>query len=91
MLWDEQVAGLALWLAGPQGPPQQVRRREREDDGRSRTEIRRWLNRAAEVTHGGATAQENDLIRATVDSSVGWCDTPLPCTFGELAIAVTKR
>ncbi|MGI5485064.1 hypothetical protein [Streptomyces lavendofoliae] len=35
-------------------------------DGRSRTEIRRWLNRAEEVTHGGATAEENDLIRAAV-------------------------
>ncbi|WP_455356923.1 hypothetical protein [Streptomyces sp. SYSU K217416] len=38
------------------------------DDGRSRTEIRRWLNRAEEVTHGGATAEENDLIRAAVDA-----------------------
>ncbi|WP_331734786.1 competence protein CoiA family protein [Streptomyces sp. NBC_00887] len=37
------------------------------DDGRSRTEIRRWLNRAEEVTHGGATAEENGLIRAAVD------------------------
>lgn len=37
-------------------------------DGRSRTEIRRWLNRAEEVTHGGATAEENDLIRAAVDA-----------------------
>ncbi|MFE6904101.1 hypothetical protein ACFVFJ_46150 [Streptomyces sp. NPDC057717] len=36
-------------------------------DGRSRTEIRRWLNRAEEVTHGGATAEENGLIRAAVD------------------------
>ncbi|MFH8485316.1 hypothetical protein [Streptomyces longisporoflavus] len=36
-------------------------------DGRSRTEIRRWLNRAEEVTHGGATAEENALIRAATD------------------------
>ncbi|OUC75986.1 hypothetical protein CA983_44135 [Streptomyces swartbergensis] len=38
------------------------------NDGRSRTEIRRWLNRAEEVTHGGATAEENGLIRAAVDA-----------------------
>ncbi|MFE5039251.1 hypothetical protein [Streptomyces sp. NPDC056683] len=37
-------------------------------DGRSRTEIRRWLNRAEEVTHGGATAEENTLIRAATDA-----------------------
>lgn len=37
-------------------------------DGRNRTEIRRWLSRAEEVTHGGATAEENDLIRAAVDA-----------------------
>ncbi|MFF3505767.1 hypothetical protein [Streptomyces sp. NPDC003247] len=37
-------------------------------DGRSRTEIRRWLNRAEEVARGGATAEENDLIRAAVDA-----------------------
>ncbi len=37
-------------------------------DGRSRTEVRRWLNRAEEVTHGGATAEENGLIRAAVDA-----------------------
>ncbi|MGW7647097.1 hypothetical protein [Streptomyces bobili] len=37
-------------------------------DGRSRTEIRRWLNQAEEVTHGGATADENGLIRAAVDA-----------------------
>ncbi|WPO76200.1 hypothetical protein [Streptomyces sp. KN37] len=37
-------------------------------DGRSRTEIRRWLNRAEEVTHGGATAEENALIRAATDA-----------------------
>ena len=37
-------------------------------DGRSRTEIRRWLNRAEEVAHGGATAEENDLIRAAADA-----------------------
>lgn len=37
-------------------------------DGRSRTEIRRWLNRAEEVTHGGATAVENNLIRAAADA-----------------------
>lgn len=37
-------------------------------DGRSRTEIRRWLNRAEEVTRGGATAEENGLIRAATDA-----------------------
>ncbi|WP_413804473.1 hypothetical protein [Streptomyces sp. OE57] len=31
-------------------------------------EIRRWLNRAEEVTHGGATAEENDLIKAAADA-----------------------
>jgi hypothetical protein len=36
--------------------------------GRSRTEICRWLNRAEEATRGGATAQENDLIRTAVDA-----------------------
>ncbi|WP_333750119.1 hypothetical protein [Streptomyces sp. IBSBF 2394] len=41
---------------------------EAVSDGRSRTEIRRWLNRAEEVTHGGATAEENDLIRKAADS-----------------------
>ncbi|MFD9794199.1 hypothetical protein ACFWXK_24985 [Streptomyces sp. NPDC059070] len=57
-------------------------------DGRSRTEIRRWLNRAEEVTHGGATAEENDLIRAAVDAllrlerAVG-VPTPREPTFAE--------
>ncbi|MEU2625177.1 competence protein CoiA family protein [Streptomyces sp. NPDC007157] len=37
-------------------------------DGRSRAEIRRWLNRAEEVTHGGSTAEENTLIRAAADA-----------------------
>ncbi|MFH8738896.1 hypothetical protein [Streptomyces sp. NPDC017964] len=37
-------------------------------DGRSRMEIRRWLNRAEEVTRGGATAEENTLIRAAGDA-----------------------
>ncbi|MFJ8158900.1 hypothetical protein [Streptomyces sp. NPDC094468] len=37
-------------------------------NGRSRTEIQRWLNRAEEVTHGGATAEENSLIRAAGDA-----------------------
>ncbi|MFE7620565.1 hypothetical protein [Streptomyces sp. NPDC057496] len=37
-------------------------------DGRSRAEIRRWLNRAEEVTHRGATAEENDLIRTAADA-----------------------
>lgn len=41
---------------------------EAVNDGRSRTEIRRWLNRAEAVTHGGATAEENNLIRASVDA-----------------------
>ncbi|MGC9500905.1 hypothetical protein [Streptomyces sp. WG7] len=36
--------------------------------GRSRTEIRHWLNQAEEVTRGGATAEENDLIRAAADA-----------------------
>ncbi len=38
------------------------------NDGRSRTEIRRWLDRAEEATHGGATAEENGLIREAVDA-----------------------
>ncbi|MGJ5763128.1 competence protein CoiA family protein [Streptomyces galbus] len=37
-------------------------------EGRSRMEIRRWLDRAEEVTRGGATAEENDLIRAGADA-----------------------
>ncbi|MEE1931302.1 hypothetical protein V1J52_24550 [Streptomyces sp. TRM 70351] len=37
-------------------------------DGRSRTEIRRWLSRAEEVTHSGATAKENGLIREAADA-----------------------
>ncbi|MFF7191410.1 hypothetical protein ACFZAR_40900 [Streptomyces sp. NPDC008222] len=37
-------------------------------NGRNRMEIRRWLNRAEEVTRGGATAEENDLIRAAADA-----------------------
>ncbi|MGY1503737.1 hypothetical protein ACW4TU_45500 (plasmid) [Streptomyces sp. QTS52] len=37
-------------------------------DGRSRKEIRHWLNQAEEVTHGGATADENALIRAATDA-----------------------
>ncbi|MET9669405.1 hypothetical protein ABZY19_29215 [Streptomyces sp. NPDC006475] len=36
--------------------------------GRSRTEIRRWLSRAEDVTRGGATAEENTLIRAAGDA-----------------------
>ncbi|GAA3476181.1 hypothetical protein [Streptomyces yanii] len=35
--------------------------------GRSVTEIRRWLNRAEAALHGGATAQENDLMRRAGD------------------------
>ncbi|MFE7332322.1 hypothetical protein ACFU8W_47225 [Streptomyces sp. NPDC057565] len=35
--------------------------------GRSVTEIRRWLNRAEAAIHGGATAQENDLMRRAGD------------------------
>ncbi|GAA4703974.1 hypothetical protein [Streptomyces youssoufiensis] len=42
--------------------------KEAVSDRRSRTEIRRWLSRAEEVTHGGATAEENDLIRAAADA-----------------------
>ncbi|MGW7673960.1 hypothetical protein ACWGJX_43925 [Streptomyces sp. NPDC054775] len=42
--------------------------KETVSNGRSRTEIRRWLNRAEEVTHGGATAEENTLIRAAADA-----------------------
>ncbi|MFD9566124.1 hypothetical protein [Streptomyces sp. NPDC059994] len=58
------------------------------NDGRSRTEIRRWLNRAEEVTHRGATAEENDLIKAAVDAllrlerAVG-VPTPREPTFAE--------
>ncbi|MFF4732856.1 hypothetical protein ACFY3M_48055, partial [Streptomyces mirabilis] len=37
-------------------------------DGRNRMEIRRRLNQAEEVTHGGATAEENGLIRAAADA-----------------------
>ncbi|MFF3958432.1 hypothetical protein ACFYY1_35240 [Streptomyces sp. NPDC001890] len=35
--------------------------------GHSVTEIRRWLNRAEVALHGGATAQENDLMRRAGD------------------------
>ncbi|WP_432066252.1 hypothetical protein [Streptomyces sp. C10-9-1] len=58
------------------------------NDGRSQTEIRRWLNRAEEVTHGGATAEENGLIRAALDAllrlerAVG-VPTPREPTFNE--------
>lgn len=37
-------------------------------DGRSRTEIRRGLDRTEEATRGGATAEENGLIRAAADA-----------------------
>ncbi|MFF4139428.1 hypothetical protein ACFY1B_50550 [Streptomyces mirabilis] len=37
-------------------------------DGRNRMEILRWLNRAEEVTHGGATAEKKGLIRAAADA-----------------------